>query len=204
MIKIPALPFFRKSNSRKDKAPGDSDTDTDTPQEPDFHVVYHPRDLYLRPAEIADIQFIMKLERAPENARFVGHWSFMQHSQNIFSDNFYYFVIESEHEFAPLGFMIFKTHDDDPGLIQLQRMVIDTKARGIGEHFMRFALEKLRKDTPFEKIILYVRDIDDPQQPTAFWKKLGFQRDDNRALRRSKHILLSRCVSDGTKQDISG
>lgn len=202
MIKIPALPFFRKSNSRKDKAP--VDTDADTKQEPSFHVVYHPRDLYLRPAEIADIQFIMKLERAPENARFVGHWSFMQHSQNIFSDNFYYFVIESEHEFAPLGFMIFKTHDDDPGLIQLQRMIIDTKARGIGEHFLRFALEKLRKDTPFQKIILYVRDIDDPQQTTAFWEKLDFQRDDNRALRRAKHILMSRSVVVTSEQDISG
>ena len=94
--------------------------------------LYPGWEVVLRPTVPDDLDFVMALERHPENAPFVGQWSREQHTHAIESPDREHWLIARRRDGAPAGFLIaFDLRAAGHG-VHLKRIVLESKGRGLG------------------------------------------------------------------------
>ena len=87
-------------------------------------------ELVFRPAIADDIEFLIDAEGAPENRDFIAQWSREQHAASLADLDYRYSIIEEDG--ARIGFMIFQELASPHASVNLRRLVVTSKGRGIG------------------------------------------------------------------------
>ncbi len=100
-----------------------------------------PSRVRLRPTMQSDLDFVLTLERDPENLPFITPWERTQHEAAIRFPDFRHFVIEGGPGLESVGFLILIGCRSPHHSLELKRMVVQHKGRGLG----RAALRVLKK-----------------------------------------------------------
>jgi RimJ/RimL family protein N-acetyltransferase len=95
----------------------------------------------LRPTMQSDLDFVLTLERDPENLPYITPWEKIQHEAAIRFPDFRHFIIETGPELERGGFLILIGCRNQHQSIELKRMVVQTKHQGFG----RAALREVKK-----------------------------------------------------------
>src|SRR4051812_20506970 len=93
----------------------------------------------LRPTMSSDLEFVVSLEQAPENLKFITPWERTQHEAAIRFPDFRHFIVEGGDELSSVGFVILIGCRNPNRALELKRMVIQAKGAGFGRAALRMA-----------------------------------------------------------------
>lgn len=93
----------------------------------------------LRPTMTSDLDFVVSLEQAQENAPFITPWERTQHEAAIRFPDFRHFIVEGGEGLESVGFVILIGCRNPNQSIELKRMVIQAKGAGFGRAALRVA-----------------------------------------------------------------
>jgi RimJ/RimL family protein N-acetyltransferase len=93
--------------------------------------------LRLRPTLLDDLDYVVSLERAPENLPFITPWERTQHEAAVRFPDFRHFIIEAGDDWAASGFAILIGLRNPHKNLELKRIVVADKGRGIGRACVR-------------------------------------------------------------------
>lgn len=91
--------------------------------------------IVLRPSTEADLDFVVAVESAPENARWVTVWSRERHEAALRDPDIAHRVIE--HDGARAGYVIMAGLDNPHGTIEFRRIVVTARGGRIGRAAVR-------------------------------------------------------------------
>lgn len=86
--------------------------------------------LTLRPTTPADCAFVVAVERHPDNAAHVEHWSERQHRRSLERPGSVHWIIESRGH--AVGYALLEDADDPNESLLLRRIALFSKGRGHG------------------------------------------------------------------------
>lgn len=104
--------------------------------------------LRLRPTLLDDLDYVLTLERAPENLPYITPWERTQHDAAIRFPDFRHFIIEAGDDWSAspaVGFVILQGCRSPHKNLELKRIVIEKKGQGLGN-----ACVKLLKRMAFD------------------------------------------------------
>ena len=99
----------------------------------------HAARVRLRPTMQSDLEFVLSLERDPENLPYITPWERIQHEAAIRFPDFRHFIIETGESLEAGGFLILIGCRNQHQSIELKRMVVRDKNRGFGRAALRVA-----------------------------------------------------------------
>ncbi|MGZ5270593.1 MAG: GNAT family N-acetyltransferase [Ramlibacter sp.] len=111
----------------------------------------------LRPTMQSDLDFVLSLERDPDNLPFITPWERTQHEAAIRFPDFRHFVIEAGDDLAAAGFMILIGCRSPHQSLELKRMVVQRKGQGFGRAALRVAKKVAFDDLGAHRFWLDVR-----------------------------------------------
>jgi RimJ/RimL family protein N-acetyltransferase len=85
----------------------------------------------------SDLDYVLSLERDPENLPYITPWEKIQHEAAIRFPDFRHFIIEAGPELERGGFLILIGCRNQHQSIELKRMVVQNKHQGIGRAALR-------------------------------------------------------------------
>jgi len=91
----------------------------------------------LRPTMQSDLEYVLSLERDPENLPYITPWERIQHEAAIRFPDFRHFIIEAGPDLERGGFLILIGCRNQHQSIELKRMVVQNKHRGFGRAALR-------------------------------------------------------------------
>jgi diamine N-acetyltransferase len=97
----------------------------------------HAPRVRLRPTMQSDLEFVLSLERDPENLPYITPWERIQHEAAIRFPDFRHFIIETGMGLEAGGFLILIGCRNPHGSIELKRMVVRDKNQGFGRAALR-------------------------------------------------------------------
>lgn len=128
--------------------------------------------ILLRKTTAADLGFVLAAERHPDNCNFVYQWSHEEHLAALINANLAHYVIEDVSSQELMGYVILDEVQNSSHSINLRRLVVTVKNRGIG----RLALEVIKK-IAFEELNahrLWLDVFDDNLNAYRLYRKVGF------------------------------
>jgi diamine N-acetyltransferase len=93
----------------------------------------------LRPTMSSDLDYVVSLEEAGENAPYITPWERTQHEAAIRFPDFRHFIVEAGPELNAVGFLILIGCRSQQQSLELKRMVINDKGAGFGRAALRVA-----------------------------------------------------------------
>jgi len=93
----------------------------------------------LRPTMQSDLDFVLSLERDPENLPYITPWERIQHEAAIRFPDFRHFIVEAGPGLDAGGFLILVGCRNPHQSIELKRMVVRDKNQGFGRAALRVA-----------------------------------------------------------------
>ena len=96
-----------------------------------------PARVRLRPTMQSDLDYVLSLERDPENLPYITPWEKIQHEAAIRFPDFRHFIIEAGPELERGGFLILIGCRNQHQSIELKRMVVQNKHQGVGRAALR-------------------------------------------------------------------
>ena len=96
-----------------------------------------PPRVRLRPTMQSDLDFVLSIEQDEANLPFITPWERMQHEAAIRFPDFRHFIIEGGPGLEAAGFMILIGCRNQQRSLELKRMVVQTKGRGLGRAALR-------------------------------------------------------------------
>jgi RimJ/RimL family protein N-acetyltransferase len=148
----------------------------------------------LRPSEEKDLATVLKMERDPDNARFIRHWTLEQHQSAIFDAHYGHFIVEGPGA-EILGYVILTGLDSPDQNIEFKRIVIRDKGRGLGRKTVSLILKKAFEELSAHRLWLDV--LLENERAFHVYKSLGFKEDgiQREALKRGNEFLSLRLMS---------
>lgn len=128
----------------------------------------------IRPANIADIPFLMVAERQPGYDKLVGRFTEDEHRANLADPTAAYQLAVSDDE-NPLGFVLFWTLDDVHRNLYIKRVVVASPNKGTGTAMMRLCLDWAFGDAGAERV--WLTHLPDNHRARALYTKLSFQQE---------------------------
>ncbi len=126
-----------------------------------------------RPTRQSDLDWVVALESRPENARFVLQWPRDRHRAALADRSIAHWVV-CEHD-EPVGYMILAQVRIGAASVELVRLVIGPKGRGLG----RAALEIARRFV-FERLgahRLWLDVFENNERARRLYRAAGFQEE---------------------------
>jgi diamine N-acetyltransferase len=96
-----------------------------------------PARVRLRPTMTSDLEFVVSLERDPQNLAFITPWERTQHEAAIRFPDFRHFIIEGGPGLESVGFVILIGCRSQNQSLELKRMVVRSKGEGFGRAALR-------------------------------------------------------------------
>jgi diamine N-acetyltransferase len=93
--------------------------------------------LRLRRTTAADLDFVLSMERDPENAPFIGSWSHREHLAALADGEREHWTVESGGDGARLGYLIAYDLRRRGHGVYVKRIVVAEKSRGLGRAALR-------------------------------------------------------------------
>lgn len=123
----------------------------------------------IRPATLADINFIMRVERLPGYPERVGTYSAEEHESRMADPTSDYVIGMSGAN--PIGFAVLRP-DDGMGNVVIRRIAVERSGHGLGSGFVQSICATLFSDPNIDRVVLDVL----PSNAIArhVYAKLGF------------------------------
>src|SRR5207245_1459683 len=99
------------------------------------------------PAKEHDLDFVLRTERDPENARFVTQWSRDEHAAVMRDPDCAHLILTAAPDERPVGYAILRGLASPDRSIEFKRLAISEKGKGYGREAMR-----LVKRLAFERL----------------------------------------------------
>lgn len=128
------------------------------------------RGLVLRPTTMADCEFVVDVERHPDNATHVEQWSVEQHRQALSRPGTVHWIIEEGGR--PIGFAVLEDADDPNESLLLRRIAIVSKGRGYGRTAVLLLAKYCFEELGFHRLWLTVARGN--RRARNLYKRLGF------------------------------
>jgi diamine N-acetyltransferase len=93
--------------------------------------------LRLRPTMLSDLDFVLSVEGDDANRPFITPWERTQHEGAVRFPDFRHFIVESGAQWASTGFVILQGCRNPHRSVELKRLVLQDKGRGLGRHCVR-------------------------------------------------------------------
>jgi diamine N-acetyltransferase len=111
--------------------------------------------LRLRPTTGDDLAFVLELEAGPDAAPFIVRWSRQRHEEALTAaDEEHQLVVE---EGDPVGFLVLAGLTRRHRSVELRRIVIDPKGRGVGRRAILVALDHAFRNLGAHRVWLDVK-----------------------------------------------
>lgn len=91
----------------------------------------------LRPTMLSDLDFVLTVERDPANLPFITPWDRTQHEGAIRFPDFRHFIVEAGEGTQAVGFVILQGCRNPHRSVELKRIVLQDKGRGLGRACVR-------------------------------------------------------------------
>lgn len=143
----------------------------------------------LRETEDSDLDFVIKLERKPENSKNVFQWSKDEHREIINGNDTLHLIIEDQQN-NKVGYAIIAGLKSKNKSLELRRVVIGEKNRGYGTEFLSLIKDYTFKDLNFHKI--WLDFFESNQRVESLYKRSGFKRE---GVLRDKYFYDNRYIS---------
>lgn len=115
-----------------------------------------PAGVVLRRAAPADLDFVLALERHPENAPFIGQWPRERHLAELARADREYWIVERPGAPAPLGFAIVYDLRAQGYGVYVKRIALAEKSSGAGRAAIARLCERAARELGAERLWLSV------------------------------------------------
>ena len=145
--------------------------------------------VFIRPTNPLDLPFVLNAERAPENSPFVVNWSEEKHQASLADPDVHHVVVFRTGTETPVGYVILRGLCDPSGPIELKRLLIVDKGKGLGrstlELIKEFVFDQLKRRRLWLNVLPNNRRARNLYQSTGFryegtWRD-SFKTDDGYA-----------------------
>ena len=128
--------------------------------------------LRLRPTMLSDLDFVISVEQDAANRPFITPWDRTQHEGAIRFPDFRHFIVEAGPEYASAGFVILQGCRNPHGSVELKRIVLQPKGRGLGRACVRLLAQMAFRDLGAHRFWLDVKSRNTRAQ--ALYRSEGF------------------------------
>jgi RimJ/RimL family protein N-acetyltransferase len=111
----------------------------------------------LRPTMLSDLDFVISVEQDPVNRPFITPWDRTQHEGAVRFPDFRHFIIEADADYASAGFVILQGCRNPNRSVELKRIVLQPKGRGLGRQCVRLLAQMAFRDLGAHRFWLDVR-----------------------------------------------
>ena len=116
-----------------------------------------PPRVRLRPTMQSDLEFVLSLERDPDNLPFITPWERTQHEAAIRFPDFRHFILEAGPGLEAAGFLILIGCRSQNLSLELKRMVVRAKGQSHGRAALRVAKKVAFDDLGAHRLWLDVK-----------------------------------------------
>lgn len=113
--------------------------------------------LRLRPTMQSDLDFVVAVEQDADNRPFITPWDRVQHEGAIRIPDFRHFIVEAGDGWAQAGFAILQGCRNPHESIELKRVVLQPKGRGLGRAVVRLLADMAFRDLGAHRFWLDVK-----------------------------------------------
>ncbi len=148
-----------------------------------------------RPTTEADLDYVMKMERAGENAAFIRQWSIKQHQSSIPDENIAHLIVQKTSDSQVIGYIILVGLKNPDKSIEFKRIVIKEKNEGFGRESLQ-----LVKETAFENLgahRLWLEVMEHNHRAIQLYKSEGFTLEGlhRESLKQGDHFVSLKVMS---------
>jgi diamine N-acetyltransferase len=129
----------------------------------------------LRPTMLSDLDYVVSLERDPENLPYITPWDRTQHEAAIRFPDMRHFIIEAGAGLDAAGFLILIGCRSPHHSLELKRMVVQHKGQGVGRSALRVALRVAFEDLQAHRFWLDVKSAN--LRAKALYDSEGFVKE---------------------------
>ena len=119
--------------------------------------------LRLRPTLLSDLDYVAGVERDPQNRPFITPWERTQHEGAVRFPDFRHFIVESGDAAGPDGgrdgFVILQGCRNPQQSVELKRLVLQSKGRGLGRRCVRLLKQMAFRDLKAHRFWLDVKSL---------------------------------------------
>jgi RimJ/RimL family protein N-acetyltransferase len=120
----------------------------------------------------ADLDYVMSIERAAAQERFVWQWSREQHEQGLATPSRLHVIIESVADGQPLGFILVNDVNSPSKCVEFQRIVVEPRNQGYGRQAIRLLKRYAFEDLNAHRLWLSVKEFN--ARGRALYRSEGF------------------------------
>jgi diamine N-acetyltransferase len=127
----------------------------------------------LRPTMLSDLDWVVSVETDPANLPFITPWERTQHEGAIRFPDSRHFIVEAQaHGDERLGFVILQGCRNPNRSVELKRIVLQPKGRGLGRACVRRLKQMAFRDLKVHRFWLDVKSLN--QRAQALYASEGF------------------------------
>ena len=147
----------------------------------------------LRPTRPADCDFVVAVERHPDNRKHVEHWSAAEHRASLERAGATHWIVEDDGH--PVGYVLLEDTDDPNGSVLLRRIAVVGKGKGYGRTALLLAARYCFDELGCHRLWLNVAP--DNSRAGALYESLGFVEEGiaRESVRKGDHFVSMRVLS---------
>lgn len=111
----------------------------------------------LRPTMLSDLDYVVSVEQDAQNRPFITPWERPQHEGAIRFPDSRHFVVEAGPDFAAAGFVILQGCRNPNASVELKRIVLQPKGKGLGRSCVRLLKQMAFRDLHAHRLWLDVK-----------------------------------------------
>lgn len=115
--------------------------------------------LRLRPTMLSDLDFVVSVETDARNLPFITPWDRTQHEGAVRFPDFRHFIVEAGADGSRDGFVILQGCRSPHGSVELKRLVLQSKGRGLGRRCVRLLKQMAFRDLHAHRFWLDVKAL---------------------------------------------
>jgi len=134
-----------------------------------------PQPLKLRPTLLSDLEYVQSVETDAHNRPFITPWERTQHEAALRFPDFRHFIVEAganDEVGSRDGFIILQGCRNPHRSVELKRIVLQTKGRGLGRACVRLLKRMAFRDLHAHRFWLDVKSLN--QRALALYASEGF------------------------------
>jgi diamine N-acetyltransferase len=131
--------------------------------------------LTLRPTMLSDLEFVQSVETDPANLPFITPWERTQHEAAVRIPDFRHFIVEvggNSESTSRDGFVILQGCRNPHKSVELKRLVLQPKGRGLGRACVRLLKRMAFRDLHAHRFWLDVKSLN--QRALKLYESEGF------------------------------
>ena len=148
-----------------------------------------------KPTTEADLDDVMRMEKAAENAPFIRQWSIQQHQSSILDHNMAHLIVQKTSNNKTIGYIILIGLKNPDQSIALKRIVIKEKNKGFGKEALQLVKKMVFENLNTHRLWLEVMEHNN--RAIKLYESEGFISEGvhRESLKRGEHFVSLKVMS---------